>query len=155
MRLHSRPLAAIHQQRCDDTSVLGHVMGTLLMPVTMDDLSTPNATVTGERGRGKGMLCVARGSGLRHAVAPTRTAIRLSPTACKNLLGILLHHPSRTAAVVQSQRVDELAITLQKHNMNLETRQAWKYVSLRLPGLWPLMSPSPSWPMADDPAQSL
>ena len=27
------------------------------------------------------MLCVARGSGLRHAVAPTRAAIRLSPTA--------------------------------------------------------------------------
>ena len=25
--------------------------------------------------------------------------------------------------------------------MNLETRQACKYVSLRLPGLWPLMSP--------------
>ena len=42
---------------------------------------------------------------------------------------------------MQSQRVDELAITLQNNNMNLETRQAWKYVSLRLPGLWPLMSP--------------
>ena len=106
MCLHYRPLAAIHQQRYDDTSVLGHVMGALLMPVTIDDLSTPNATVRGERGRGKGMLCVARGSGLRHAVAPTRAAIRLSPTACKNLLGILLHYPSRNAAVVQSQRVD-------------------------------------------------
>ena len=47
----------------------GNVMGTLLVPVTIDDLSAPNATVTGERGRGmggregeKGMLCVARGA---------------------------------------------------------------------------------------------
>ena len=29
-------------------SFWGNVMGTLLMPVTMDDLSAPNATITGE-----------------------------------------------------------------------------------------------------------
>ena len=30
---------------------------------------------------------------------------------------------------MQSQRVDELAITLQNNNMNLETRQAWRCVT--------------------------
>ena len=99
-------------------------MGTLLMPVTMDDLSTPNATVTGETGRGKGMLCVARGSGLRHAVAPTRAAKTYSASYSIILVGLRPScNPSEWTA------------------MNLETRQACKYVSLRLPGLWPLMSP--------------
>ena len=65
------------------------------MPVTIDDLSAPNATVTGERGRGmggrggeKGMLCVARGSGLRHASTPTRAAITYSASYSIILVGL-------------------------------------------------------------------
>ena len=77
---------------------------TLLMPVTMDDLSAPNATVTGEEreregceeeeGRREGCVLLE----MLYKLKFRTPACLGSYSCCNNLLGILLHHPSRTAA---------------------------------------------------------
>ena len=75
---------------------------TLLMSVTMDDPSAPNATITGEEREG----CEGkewRREGCVLLEVPYKLRFRTptclgSYSCCNNLLGILLHHPSRTAA---------------------------------------------------------
>ena len=97
----------------------GHVMGTLLMPVTMDDLSAPNATVTGK-------ACVLLE--MLYKLKLRSPACLDSYSCCNDLLGILLHHPSRTAAT----RVRNKSRNVTTSNRRITTSHSMRHVEGRL-----------------------
>ena len=91
----------------------------LLMPVTMDDLSAPNATVTGK-------ACVLLEMLYKLKLRPP--ACLDSYSCCNDLLGILLHHPSRTAAT----RVRNKSRDVTTSNRRITTLHPMRHVEGRL-----------------------